>query len=121
MRGDDRVTAWGSGRPMREFLHADDLADACLFLMDYYEGSDFINVGSGVEVPISKLTQMLQRITGFAGTVSWDLQKPDGAPRRVLNSSRLRMMGWEPKIDLETGIRETYAWFQKQYEAGSYK
>ncbi|MBQ8184408.1 MAG: GDP-L-fucose synthase [Lachnospiraceae bacterium] len=118
LRGDKTVTVWGSGRPLREFLHVDDLADACLFLLDHYQGNEFFNVGSGKEVTILELARLIQRITGFEGEIVWDGSKPDGTMRKVVDSSRLRALGWEPKIDLETGIRNTYAWFRDSYGTG---
>lgn len=120
LRGDKTVTVWGSGTPLREFLHVDDLADACLFLMDHYEGEDFFNVGSGKEVTILELTQMIQKITGFEGELIMDGSKPDGTMRKVVDISRLQQLGWEPKIELEDGIRATYNWFCAKYETGDF-
>lgn len=120
LRGDKTVTVWGSGTPLREFLHVDDLADACLFLMDHYEGEDFFNVGSGKEVTILELTQMIQKITGLEGELIMDGSKPDGTMRKVVDISRLQQLGWEPKIELEDGIRATYNWFCAKYETGDF-
>lgn len=120
LRGDKTVTVWGSGTPLREFLHVDDLADACLFLMDHYEGEDFFNVGSGKEVTILELTQMIQKITGFEGELIMDGSKPDGTMRKVVDISRLQQLGWEPKIELEDGICATYNWFCAKYETGDF-
>lgn len=120
LRGDQTVTVWGSGEPLREFLNVDDLADACLFLLDHYEGNEFFNVGYGKEVTILQLAKLIQKITGFQGEIVMDPSKPDGTMRKVVDISRLKSLGWEPKIDLETGIRNTYAWFLEKYETGAY-
>jgi GDP-L-fucose synthase len=102
------VTCWGSGRPLREFLHADDLASACVFLMQNYSEEQFINVGSGLELSIRELAETVQRVAGFDGTIQWDTSKPDGTPRKLLDSSRLLALGWKPGINLETGLRMAY-------------
>jgi GDP-L-fucose synthase len=102
------VTCWGSGSPLREFLHADDLASACVFLMANYSEEQFINVGSGNEVSIRDLAELVRRIVGFSGAIEWDTSKPDGTPRKLMDSSRLIALGWKPRIDLETGIRRVY-------------
>ena len=120
LRGDKTVTVWGSGTPLREFLHVDDLADACLFLMDHYEGEEFFNVGSGKEVTILELARLIQRITGFEGELIMDGSKPDGTMRKVVDFSRLQQLGWEPGIELEEGIRTTYEWFGAKYETGDF-
>ncbi len=113
----DSVTCWGTGKPCREFMHADDLGRACLFLMEHYESSDFINVGSGMEVTIKELSELVKRVTGFQGEIVWDTSKPDGTPRKLMDSSRIFAMGWEPKVDLETGIRLAYEDFLKRLPA----
>lgn len=102
------VTCWGTGAPRREFLHADDLADACVFLMENYSDENFLNIGYGSDVTIKELAETIQRIVGFNGKIIWDTSKPDGTPRKLLDSSRLLALGWRPKIDLETGIRMAY-------------
>ncbi len=108
------VTCWGSGSPLREFLYADDLAAACLFLMENYDGELFMNVGSNVEISIKKLSETIQRIVGYKGDIVWDTSKPDGTPRKLMDSSRLFALGWKPKIDLETGIKLAYEDFLKK-------
>jgi len=108
------VTGWGTGRPLREFLYADDLADACIFLMQHYREEQFINVGSGSEVTIRQLAETVKRITGFSGDIIWDASKPDGTPRKLMDSSRLFALGWKPKVDLETGIRLAYEDFLRR-------
>ena len=108
------VTCWGTGKPLREFLHADDLARACVFLMKHYAESEFINVGSGKEISIRQLTELVQRTTGFDGEIVWDTTKPDGTPRKLMDSSRLFALGWKPEISLENGIRLAYEDFLKK-------
>jgi GDP-L-fucose synthase len=107
------VTCWGSGSPLREFLHADDLAEACLFLLENYDGGQFINVGSGGEISIRELASLIKKIVGYSGDIQWDASKPDGTPRKLMDSSRLFALGWKPKISLETGIRLAYEDFLK--------
>ncbi|HXR49083.1 MAG TPA: GDP-L-fucose synthase [Candidatus Limnocylindrales bacterium] len=102
------VTCWGTGTPLREFLYADDLAGACLFLMQNYSEEQFINVGSGGEITIRELSELVKRIVGFPGGIVWDESKPDGTPRKLMDSSRLFALGWKPRVDLETGIRLAY-------------
>jgi GDP-L-fucose synthase len=102
------VTCWGTGNPFREFLHVDDLASACVFLMEHYSEEQIINVGSAFEVTIRELAELIQRIIGFEGEIVWDSSKPDGTPRKLMDSSRLLRLGWKPRIDLETGIRTAY-------------
>lgn len=121
VRNAESVTVWGSGTPLREFLNVDDLADACLYLMDHYRGNDFFNIGYGEELSILELAQMIQRVVGFQGKILLDPEKPDGTPRKLTDITRIKKIGWKPKIDLETGLKNTYAWFLEKYEAGDYK
>jgi GDP-L-fucose synthase len=109
------VVCWGTGSPLREFLYADDLADACVFLMQNYSEEQFINVGSGSEITIKDLSETIRRIVGFAGRLVWDTSKPDGTPRKLMDSSRLFALGWKPQVDLETGIHLAYEDFQRRY------
>jgi GDP-L-fucose synthase len=104
----DYVTLWGTGTPRREFLHVDDLADACYFLMQEYNEPGFVNIGTGVDLPILELAQMVQRIVGFEGEIRHDLSKPDGTPRKLMDVSKLHNLGWKASIDLEAGIRSVY-------------
>jgi len=106
------VTLWGSGTPRREFLHVDDLADACLHLMLHYEGSEPVNVGTGEDLTIRELAQTIAKVVGFRGDVAWDASKPDGTPRKLLDVSRMNDLGWKADIQLEQGLRSTYHWFQ---------
>jgi GDP-L-fucose synthase len=118
INGQHEVTCWGTGSPRREFLYADDLARACLFLMEHYNEEPFINVGFGSDVSIKNLAAIISKIVGFEGKIIWDTSKPDGTPRKLLDSSRLFNLGWKPSIDLETGIRLAYADFQRKTAKG---
>ncbi len=115
--GAKTVTCWGSGSPLREFLHADDLAAACVFLMRHYSDERLINVGSGADLTIKALAEQVRRIVGFAGEIVWDTTKPDGTPRKLMDSSRIFALGWKPAIDLETGIRHAYDDFLRIVQA----
>ncbi|MGZ4962448.1 MAG: GDP-L-fucose synthase family protein [Limisphaerales bacterium] len=107
------VTCWGTGSPLREFLYSDDLGAACVFLMRNYNDEQFINVGSGSEVSIKALSELVKEVVGFKGDIVWDKTKPDGTPRKLMDSSRLFALGWKPKIDLRTGIQFAYQDFLK--------
>jgi GDP-L-fucose synthase len=107
------VTCWGTGAPLREFLHADDLAAACVFLMEHYSEEQFINIGYGSDLSIKELAEMVKRIVGFNGSIEWDKSKPDGTPRKLMDSSRIFALGWKPQIDLEAGIARAYQDFLK--------
>jgi GDP-L-fucose synthase len=112
--GAKAVVCWGSGEPRREFLYADDLGRACVFLMEKYDEEQFINVGFGSDVTIRELAETVQRIVGFTGEIIWDRSKPDGTPRKWMDSSRLLALGWKPQVTLEQGIALAYADFQKR-------
>ena len=105
------VVLWGSGTPRREFLHVDDLADACLFLMNNYDESEIINIGGGKDLTIRELAEAIAKIVEFQGEVVWDTSKPDGTPQKLLDVSRLNQLGWKAKISLEKGIATTYRWY----------
>jgi len=107
------VVLWGTGSPRREFIHSDDLAGASLFLMLNYDKPEIINIGTGEDVSIKNLANMLKKITGFKGKIVWDTTKPDGMPRRLLDTSKLRKLGWKHEIDLEKGLTETYKWYKE--------
>jgi len=109
--GAESVTLWGTGAPLREFLHVDDLADAAAFLMREYSSGEIINVGSGEEVSIRELARIIQEIVGFQGEIVYDRTRPDGTPRKFMDSSRLRGLGWKAKVGLREGLAATYAWF----------
>jgi GDP-L-fucose synthase len=109
--GRKNVTIWGTGKPSREFLHADDLADACILLMERYDFADigeFINIGSGYEITINELAKLISDIVGFDGEIKHDITKPDGAPRKILDTSRFTTLGWRARIEIKTGITKTY-------------
>ena len=105
------VVLWGTGTPRREFLHVDDLADACYFLMQTYDSPEIINVGTGVDMSIAELADMIQQITSSEGKIVYDASMPDGTPRKLLDISKLANLGWKARIDLEDGLRRTYEWF----------
>ncbi|WP_088894609.1 GDP-L-fucose synthase [Leptolyngbya ohadii] len=109
------VEIWGTGTALREFLFVDDLADALLFLMQHYNEQDFINVGTGEEVSIRELALTIQAIVGYTGELHFDSTKPDGTPRKLLDTTRLQQLGWQPKTSLKEGIEQTYQWFQENY------
>jgi len=106
------VAIWGSGTPLRELMHVDDLADALLMLMERYDDADMINVGSGQETSIADLARMIARIADYRGELTFDASKPDGTPRKLLDAARLRAFGWAPRIGLAQGLTDTYAWFR---------
>jgi GDP-L-fucose synthase len=107
------VTLWGTGSPYREFLHVDDLAEACLFLMETYDSPELINVGCGHDITIRDLAQLVAKVVGYSGQIEWDTTKPDGPPRKLLDVSKLNQLGWKAKIPLEEGIQSAYQWFLK--------
>jgi GDP-L-fucose synthase len=111
MAGDPTVTLWGTGKPRREFLYVDDMADACLHLMDHYDSEEIINVGPGDDIAIADLAALIRDTVGYTGTLTHDLSKPDGHPRKLMDVSRLFATGWRPKVSLEEGLRRTYDWF----------
>ena len=113
-RKDSSVLLWGSGSPKREFLHSDDLGRACLFLLENYNDDIAINVGAGQDVSIQDLAELIKETVGFQGEVTWDDTKPDGTPRKLLDVSRIKALGWAPTISLEDGIRSTYEWYSSQ-------
>jgi len=114
--GAESVTNWGSGSPLREFLHVDDLADAIVFLLENYDSPETINVGTGVDRSIREISELVARTVGFTGAVEWDTTKKDGTPRKLLDVSRLRALGWAPRISLEDGLRETVDWYAAHRE-----
>ena len=108
------VTVWGTGSPKREFLHVDDLADACVFLMNTYSSDKIVNVGWGRDISIAELAELVKRVVGFEGEIVYDTSRPDGTPRKLLDTHRLTALGWEPSIELEEGISRTYRWYLEQ-------
>jgi GDP-L-fucose synthase len=109
------VTLWGSGKPRREFLHADDLADACFYLMQHYNEPGLVNIGTGEDLEIGELAQLIKRIVGYTGEIRHDPSKPDGTPRKLMDVSKLHGFGWKASISLEEGIRRVYAEYQKEH------
>jgi GDP-L-fucose synthase len=122
--GQEKVTLWGTGSPKREFLYVDDLADACVFLMNNYnpfrqaqdEKDEPINVGTGQDISIKELAEMIKEITGFQGEIEWDTSKPDGTPRKLLDVGRLHNLGWQHQTELEDGIRKAYEWYLNNFQ-----
>ncbi len=112
LKGQSRVSVWGTGTPRREFLHVDDCADACLFLMDRYEGEEIVNIGMGKDITIRELAQLVKSVVEYPGEIVFDDSKPDGTPRKLVDPSRLFQLGWRPGIALEQGIRATYEWYR---------
>lgn len=115
------VVCWGTGSPLREFLHSDDLASACVLLLQRYSDDQFINAGSGQEISIKDLATVVARAIGYRGQIRWDTSKPDGTPRKVMDSAKLTTLGWQPHIAMETGIAEAYADFLKKIENNAFR
>ena len=113
VRGDDRVAVWGSGAPRREFLHVDDLADAVLYLLQSYDAEPIVNIGWGEDITIRQLAELVMSAIGYSGRLEFDSSKPDGTPRKLLDVGRLTNLGWKPRISLEAGVAQTYAWFKE--------
>ena len=117
MNNEPQVVVWGTGAPRREFMHVDDMADACVYLMENYDATDigeFINVGVGEDVTIKELGELIGEIVGYNGEIVYDTTKPDGTPQKLLDVSRLHELGWDAKITLRDGIRQAYEWYVSQ-------
>jgi GDP-L-fucose synthase len=114
--GAESVTNWGTGSPLREFLHVDDLADAIVFLLENYDSPETINVGTGEDLSILAISELVAKVVGFTGTIEWDTTKKDGTPRKLLDVSRLRSLGWTPRISLEDGLAQTVNWYLSHRE-----
>jgi GDP-L-fucose synthase len=114
LRSEEAIEVWGTGTPRREFLYVDDLADACLFLMERYDEEQFLNVGCGEDLTIRELAELVAQVVGYQGGITFDFSKPDGTPRKLLDVSRIRALGWTPRIGLKAGITKAYDWFLKQ-------
>lgn len=112
IRREGKVVIWGSGKPRREFLYVDDFVSACLFLMDHYEGAEVVNIGSGYDVTIKQLASIIKKVSGYKGKMIFDASKPDGVMRKLMDSTRMRKLGWRPKVSLEEGIEKTYQWYE---------
>lgn len=117
--GARELVVWGSGKPLREFLHVDDLAAACLFLLQNYDSPEIINIGTGIDLTIRELAELICDVVGFQGELTFDVSKPDGTPRKLLDISKIISLGWEPTIPLREGIAQTYDWFRNSAAAGS--
>ena len=117
--GAPALSIWGSGKALREFMHVDDCADALVFLMQSYSESQLINVGTGQETTIRDLARTVAEVAGYNGRLVFDASKPDGMPRKLLDSSRMLAMGWRPRVELSEGLRETYRWFLSQRKVWS--
>lgn len=115
-QGLSEVEIWGTGTPRREFLHSDDLAEACLFLMENYNQKEFVNIGTGEDIAIKDLALLVKRVVGFTGDLTFDTSKPDGTPRKLMDVSRLHGLGWKHKIDIESGVQSVYQQFKKNLE-----
>jgi GDP-L-fucose synthase len=112
MRNDRKLIVWGTGKPRREFLHVDDMASACLLLLEKYDSPGIINVGCGEDVSIRELAELISNVVGFNGELAWDTTQPDGTPQKLLDITKLRALGWKPAITLRDGIASTYEWFR---------
>jgi len=110
------VEVWGTGSPMREFLHVDDLAKACVFLMNNYNDKGFVNIGTGEDLSIKDLAQLIKDVTGFSGDIVWNKEKPDGTPRKLMNVSKIHGLGWKHEIDLKEGIKSIYEAYKVQVQ-----
>jgi GDP-L-fucose synthase len=110
----DKVLLWGTGSPLREFLYSDDLAEACIMIMEKYSAKDigeFVNIGAGKDITIKEIAEIVSETVGFSGDISWDASKPDGTPKKLMNISRIKKLGWQPKIDIRTGLKKYYKWY----------
>lgn len=116
LAGDKKVVVWGTGAPLRELIDADDLADACVFLLNNYNGGGMINVGTSEEISIRDLALLMKSIVGFDGDVEFDATRPDGTPRKIMDNSKLAALGWRPKLSIEAGLQKMYAWFVESSE-----
>jgi GDP-L-fucose synthase len=116
IKGDESVTLWGDGSPYREFLYVKDLAEAAVYCMNVYENEEIINIGTGEDIQIKELSNLVCSIIGYRGNVIWDTTKPNGTPRKLLDISKIKEIGWQPSTSLEQGIKETYNWFLENYD-----
>jgi GDP-L-fucose synthase len=109
--GDPSITCWGDGSPTREFLYVDDMADACVFLMNTYDGDDFLNVGSDTEIKIKDLANIIKKSIGYTGKIVWDKSLPNGTPRRKMDNTKLFDLGWKPSVSFDDGLKRTVEWY----------
>ncbi len=115
VKGESQVEIWGTGTPLREFLHVDDMADACVFLLENYDGEQHVNIGTGEEISIGNLAKLIKEVVGFKGEIAFNRDMPDGTPRKLTNVSRLHNLGWKHSISLDEGVHRAYQWFQQNY------
>ncbi len=116
LSGDTEFVCWGDGTPLREFLYVDDMAEACYTCMMQYEDSEIINIGTGSDISIKELTELIANVVGYTGDIKWDTSKPNGTPRKVMNVDKLLGLGWKPKVDIAEGLTKTYEWFKQNYD-----
>lgn len=116
LNGNKIVECWGSGAPLREFLYVDDMADACIYLLENYNGEEHVNIGTGKEISIKELAKTIQKVVGYEGEIVWNTSMPDGTPRKLTDVEKLHSLGWKHKVELEEGVRLTFEWFEKNYE-----
>jgi GDP-L-fucose synthase len=116
LSGDTEFVCWGDGTPLREFLYVDDMAEACYTCMMQYEDSEIINIGTGSDISIKELTELIANVVGYTGDIKWDTSKPNGTPRKVMNVDKLLDLGWKPKVDIAEGLTKTYEWFKQNYD-----
>lgn len=115
--GDKEVVLWGTGKPLREFLYVDDMADACVYLLEHYSGEQHVNIGTGKELTIAELAQLVKKTVGYEGEIVWNKEMPDGTPRKLTDVSKLHALGWSHKVELEEGVRLAYDWFKDHIDA----
>ena len=116
LHGDTEFWCWGDGSPLREFLYIDDMAEACYACMENYSDSEIINIGTGYDISIKELTEVIAEVVGYNGYIKWDITKPNGTPRKVMNVDKLLGLGWKPKVDIVEGLTKTYEWFKENYD-----
>ena len=116
LKGDTEFWCWGDGSPLREFLYIDDMAEACYACMENYSDSEIINIGTGYDISIKELTEVIAEVVGYNGYIKWDTTKPNGTPRKVMNVDKLLGLGWKPKVDIVEGLTKTYEWFKENYD-----
>jgi len=116
LHGDTEFWCWGDGSPLREFLYIDDMAEACYACMENYSDSEIINIGTGYDISIKELTEVIAEVVGYNGCIKWDTTKPNGTPRKVMNVDKLLGLGWKPKVDIVEGLTKTYEWFKENYD-----
>ena len=117
VNGASTVELWGTGTPLREFLYVDDMADACVFLLENYSGEQHVNIGTGKEITIKELAETVRRTVGFTGEIVWNSAMPDGTPRKLTDVTKLHGLGWTHKVELEEGVKLAYDWFRENVEA----